>query len=139
MKKLTVAVVLDDNEGMLLFGKRQSRDRVLVADFVESAGAAPVYAASFSKVIFENHAEVTLCENPLVEAPDGAWCFIENYLLTPYLDMIDTLIIYRWNRLYHSDVKFDVDVKKSGYKLKSSTEFAGSSHDKITKEIYCKA
>ena len=50
--------------------------------------------------------------------------------------MIDTLIIYRWNRLYHSDVKFDVDVKKSGYKLKSSTEFAGSSHDKITKEIY---
>ncbi len=136
MKKITVAVVLDDNEGMLLFGKRQSRDRVLVADFVDSAGNAPIYASEFSKVLFESYDNVKLCKNPFEEAPDGAVCFIENFLLTPYLDMIDTLVIYRWNRPYHSDVKFDVDVRKTGYKLKSVSEFQGSSHDKITKEIY---
>lgn len=138
MKKLTVAVVLDDNEGMLLFGKRQSKDRVLISEFVESAGSSPIYASVFSKVLFDKYENVTLCENPFTEAPSGAWCFIENYPLSSYLDMIDTIIIYRWNRLYHSDVKLDVDVKKCGYKLKSVTEFAGSSHEKITKEIYQK-
>ena len=138
MKKLTVAVVLDDNEGMLLFGKRQSKDRVLISDFVAGAGESPIYAAAFSKVLFDKYGEVTLCENPFESAPDGAFCFIENYPLMPYLDMIDTLIIYRWNRLYHSDVKFDLDVKGCGYKKISTAEFAGSSHDKITKEVYKK-
>lgn len=136
MKKITVAVVLDDNCGMLLFGKRQSRDRVLIADFIQSAGDAPIYVSEFSKVLFESYDNVNLCKNPLEEAPDGAVCFVENFLLTPYLNIIDTLVIYRWNRLYHSDMKFDVDVKKSGYNLVSVSEFQGSSHDKITKEIY---
>lgn len=138
MKKITVAVVLDDNEGMLLFGKRQSRDRVMIAEFVESAGSSPIYVSDFSKILFESYDSVTMCKNPLEEAPDGAVCFIENYSLSPYLDIIDTLIIYRWNRLYHSDVKFDVNVKNAGYKLVSTAEYVGSSHDKITKEIYKK-
>ena len=138
MKKITVAVVLDENEGMLLFGKRQSRDRVLIGEFVDFAKDAPIYVSEFSKKLFESYENVTFCHNPLIEAPDGAFCFIENFLLSNYLDIIDTLIIYRWNRLYHSDVTFDVDVTKAGYKLESVIEYQGSSHDRITKEIYRK-
>ena len=138
MKKITVAVVLDDEEGMLFYGKRLSKDRVLTADFVKSAGSLPVCAATFSKILFASDPEVQLLENPLEQAPDGAYCFIENFHLSPYLDTIDTLVIYRWNRFYNSDFKLDIDAEKCGYKLVSSEDFAGSSHDKITKEIYVK-
>lgn len=136
MKKITVAVVVDDLCGMLLFGKRQSKDRVLIAEFMEYAADRPVFVGNFSKKLFESYEGVTMCENPLEDAPDGAICFIENFPLTPYLSLVNELIIYRWNRLYHSDVKLDVDPKAAGYKLSSVSEFAGSSHDRITKEIY---
>ena len=49
MKNLTVALVLDEREGMMIFGKRQSRDRVLIADFVSSMGDTPIYISPFSK------------------------------------------------------------------------------------------
>ena len=136
MKKITVAVVLDDKEGMMIFGKRQSRDRVMIADFVSSMGDKPIYIAPFSKLIFEPHESVNIVENPFIESVDGSACFIESFALSPYIDMIETLVIYRWNKLYPSDTRFDIDVEKSGFKLESSYDFEGSSHDKITKETY---
>ena len=136
MKKLTVAVALDEREGMMIFGKRQSRDRVLVADFVSSASGAPIFISPFSRVIFEPHENVNIVENPFLDSSDGGACFIESFALSPYVSMIETLIIYRWNELYPSDVRFDVDVEAAGFKLVSTSEFKGSSHDRITKEIY---
>jgi len=136
MKKLTVAVVLDDKEGMMIFGKRQSRDRVMIADFVSSVKDKPIYVSPFSRIIFEPHESVNYVENPFIESSDDGACFIENFALSPYIDMIETLIVYRWNELYPSDVKFDVNIEKAGYKLVSSYDFVGSSHERITKEVY---
>lgn len=136
MKKLTVAVAVDDEGGMLFYGKRLSKDSVLTAEFIESAAEAPVYASDFSRILFAKYPKVKLCENPFEDAEDRAYCFIENYHLAPYLDMIDTIIIYRWNRFYNSDFKLDIDPQKCGYICSKITEFSGSSHDKITKEVY---
>ena len=136
MKDLTVALVLDDREGMMIFGKRQSRDRVLIADFVSSMKDTPIFISPFSKVIFEPHKEVNIVENPFRDSCEGGACFIENYHLVHYIDMIGTLIIYRWNELYPSDVRFDLDVEAAGFKLVESYDFEGSSHERITKEIY---
>ena len=136
MKKLTVAVVLDEREGMMIFGKRQSRDRVLVADFVSSVIDSPIFISPFSKVIFDPHENVNIVENPFLDSSDDGACFIESFALAPYIDMIETLIIYRWNELYPSDVRFDIDIDESEFKLISTSEFKGSSHDRITKEIY---
>ena len=136
MKKLTVAVALDDGQGMLFFGKRQSRDRVLIDDLLGSVDGAEVYISPFSKLLFEGKSGVNITESPIEDAPSGAVCFIENIRLSPYIDLIDTLIIYRWNRLYPSDFKFDIDIKKMGFTLDTAEEFTGSSHEKITKEIY---
>ena len=110
MKKLTVAVVLDEKEGMMIFGKRQSRDRVLIADFVSSCREKPIFISGFSRVIFEPHGNVNIVDNPFLDSTDGAACFIENYAISHYIDIIDELIVYRWNELYPSDVKFDVDI-----------------------------
>jgi hypothetical protein len=136
MKKYTVAVCVDDGQGILLFGKRQSRDRVLVSEFVESNSDKKIYIAPFSKLLFEQYPNVFVADDPFSTAEDGSAIFIENIRIEDNLDSVSTLIIYRWNRKYPSDVKFNVDPLKCGFKLKSSIDFKGSSHEKITKEIY---
>lgn len=136
MKKIKVAVCIDDNGGVLLFGKRQSRDRTLIADFVKTVGEGCVYVNQFSKALFTSYPEVNVCESPQDEAPDGCAVFAENIPLSPIIDFVDELIIYKWNRRYPSDVKIDVDPEKCGFSLCETLEFAGSSHEKITKEIY---
>ena len=136
MKNYTVAVCVDDGGGLLLFGKRQSRDRVLIAEFVESNSDKNIYIAPFSKLLFESYPSVTVSDDPFSVAEEGSAIFVENLRIDERLDSVSTLIIYRWNRKYPSDVKFNVDPLKCGFKLKSSVDFEGSSHEKITKEIY---
>ena len=131
MKNYTVAVCVDDGQGLMLFGKRQSRDRVLISEFVKK-----IYIAPFSKLLFEQYPDVSVADDPFSVAEEGSAIFVENLRIDERLDSVSTLIIYRWNRKYPSDVKFNVDPIKCGFKLKSSVDFKGSSHEKITKEIY---
>jgi hypothetical protein len=136
MKNYTVAVCVDDGQGLMLFGKRQSRDRVLISEFVESNSDKRIYIAPFSKLLFEEYPSVTVADDPFSVAAEGSAIFVENVRIDERLDSISTLIVYSWNRKYPSDVKFNVDPLKNGFKLKSSVDFRGSSHEKITKEIY---
>jgi len=43
------------------------------------------------------------------------------------------LILYRWNRTYPADLYFTLSLE--GWTLERREEFAGSSHEKITKEV----
>jgi hypothetical protein len=136
MRNLTVVVCIDDRGGMMFNKRRQSRDRVLIQELVESV-EGKIYINSYSTLLFESHTDrVEINENPLKECPSGAVCFIENLTLAPHLMDISTLIVYKWNKKYPSDVRLDIDIKKEGFKLLKTKEFQGSSHDKITKEIY---
>ena len=50
------------------------------------------------------------------------------------VDRLEQVILYRWNRDYPADVRFTLDL--SGFRLRQRVDFAGSSHEKITEEIY---
>ena len=138
MKQITVAVVLDDDEGMMFFGKRQSRDRVLIEELISSSENTPIYIHPYSKLLFPDLSRVTVSDDPLHDCPDGGTVFVEHLPLTPHLGDIGKMIVYRWNRLYPSDKKFDIDLARCGFTRLSLSEFPGSSHDKITKEVYRK-
>jgi hypothetical protein len=86
----------------------------------------------------ESDASVISVPEPLESAGDGSFVFIENKHLGDYLERIDRLIIYKWNRKYPSDFSLDVDPVAAGFKKKSTREFKGTSHDKITREDYVK-
>ena len=43
--------------------------------------------------------------------------------------------MFRWNRDYPADTYFDLSLE-SGWTRTETSEFAGSSHETITKEIY---
>ena len=136
---MTAIVCLDDRGGMLFNRRRLSRDRVLTADAVAFAKAEgkKLSINSFSEKLFEEYSNfITVDENFLDS--NAAVCFVENKALAPYLQLIDRLVIYRWNRTYPFDTAIDIDVSISPWRLLSQEEFAGYSHEKITKEIYVK-
>ena len=139
MKKITVAVCVDEKGGMLLFGRRQSRDRVLIADFLSSVGERTVHITPFSEKLFQGANNVKVSNAPILAADDGDFVFIEDMALSGIIDNVSTLIIYNWNRHYPSDVKIDIDPTASGFALVESYDFEGSSHERITKETYRRA
>ena len=129
---VTVAVCLDDEMGMMFNSRRQSRDRVLIEELLSSSKER-IYIHPYSRLLFPDSDRITVTEDPLGECEDGI-CFIENLPILPYKDKIRKLIIYKWNRLYPADKYFDLSLE--GKRRISKTEFKGSSHERITKEIY---
>ena len=133
---MKLIVCLDERKGMMFNNRRQSRDRVLIDNMIEMVGDDKLYIAPYSESLFENkEIKLKVKKNPL-KAADENWCFIENLPVAEYKDEIETVVIYHWNRHYPGDFFFDLEL--DSYSLESSEELVGSSHEKITKEIWNK-
>ena len=134
---MKLIVCLSDDGGMLFNQRRQSRDRVLIADMIQHVQNTTLWIGDYSAPLFGDDAPTMRAVlDPAMEAQAGDYCFVERTPLPQDIDNVEELIIYRWNRLYPSDVFFTLDM--SAFRLAESTEFVGSSHDKITKEIWKK-
>lgn len=137
-RRIKVAVTLDDKGGMMFNKRRQSRDRILIADLIEKTEGF-IYISPYSSLLFEEYPDrIKTVTDPLLECEDGAFAFIEGLALLPHVEDIDELIVYKWNRTYPSDVRLDIDITSCGFRMNAKYEFQGSSHEKITKEIYKK-
>ena len=134
---MKLIVCLGDDGGMMFNHRRQSRDRILVADIVRHVKNTPLWVSPYSAPLFEGDCPM-LCTDavPAQSARMGDYCFVEDTPLPQTVEDIEELIIYRWNRLYPSDTYFTCDT--SSFVLRKSTDFSGSSHDKITKEVWTK-
>ena len=127
-------VCLSDDGGMMFNHRRQSRDRVLIADMIDQTQGAPLWVSPYSAPLFgEDCPHLRVDALPVNAAKVGDYCFVEDTSLPQNLDAVEELILYRWNRLYPSDVYFTLDT--SAFSPQETTEFVGSSHEKITKEI----
>ena len=138
MKNITVAITVDDKMGLAFNKRRQSRDRLLIDDLCNKTDN-DIYISSYSALLFEGHEDrIRIVDDPLADCPDGGFCFLEMTELGAHVGSISTLIVYRWNRLYPSDKKLDINITDCGFKITDTYEFVGSSHDKITAETYQK-
>ena len=139
---MIVALAIDDKGGMMFNKRRQSRDKALIADLAirsEEYGNGMIYTNEYSEPLFEDAGvSAVSVPDPLSAAGDDATVFIENLDATPYLNRIDRLIIYKWNRRYPADVKLGFDPIKVGFRLDESYDFKGMAHEKITGEVYVK-
>ena len=133
---MKLIVCLDERMGMAFNQRRQSRDRVLTEDLVRSVKGSRLFVMPYSVPLFAGQdVELAVSEHPMLEATDRDWCFLE--LCSPEtVDGIKELIVYRWNRHYPSDTRFLPD--PAAFSLVSSVDFVGSSHEKITKEVWKK-
>lgn len=128
---------VDDRMGMLFGGRRQSQDSVLRADVLAEAGDAALWMDAYSaKQFAEDAARVTVAEDCLERTGAGECCFIERQDAQPWLERVEKLVLYRWNRHYPADRHWETPLVPPEWVLQSACEFAGSSHEKITKEVY---
>ena len=134
---MKVVVCLCNRGGLLFNNRRQSRDRILIKNLSEYIGDGALFVNAFSSMLFDG-ADVSAIEvsEPLLAAGDDDFVFCENLSLKEYKDKIGEMVIYRWNRSYPADFFCDLNPEEAGLKLCEKTEFEGSSHDKITREVY---
>jgi hypothetical protein len=131
---MTLIVCLDDRNGMMFNKRRQSQDSVLRARVIKASSESKLWMSPYSAKQFEPDARIEIDENYQRHADKNDFCFVEDMPIS--LRHVDRIIIYRWNRHYPADKHFDIDLDKKGFKLISTDEFAGSSHEKITEDIY---
>lgn len=133
---MILVVCIDDNGGMMFNRRRQSRDSAVVNDILNNVSKC-VRINEYSKPLFENSGvKYIVSEDFLERAENGECCFVENCGIADYIGKASKLVVYKWNRRYPSDFSLDVALFDERLRLCDRTEFAGSSHDKITKEVY---
>lgn len=131
---MTIIACIDDQGGMMFGGRRQSRDRAVTERIRHTIGDKRLYTSTYSAALF-THDSATIADDgyaSLCRAEDA--CFVENGAIP--IDRAECIILYRWNRRYPADRFFPIDPVEHGYRLLSSAEFTGSSHDTVTEEIY---
>lgn len=130
---LTGIIALDDRNGYSLFGKRLSKDRKMLEDMTGLLEDGQcLYVSQYSLGIFSEELRKYLrCPVPDNFTDDGM-IFFEAVDFSSF--SLDMLIVYRWNRYYPSDVKYNPYLH--GWKKVSSYDFSGYSHEKITREVY---
>lgn len=133
---MNIIICLDDKNGMLFNNRRQSSDVLLRAKVFELVGDGKLYMNEYSKRQFvEPKDNIVVSNSFLSVAGKDDFCFVENSKFYDCIDKINLLVIFRWNRVYPSDVKFDTKLLNS-FKKGDTIEFKGNSHDKISLEVY---
>ena len=134
---MIAVVCVDDRGGMLFHGRRQSQDRALRVDLLRLCGGAPLWMNPYSAELFAGWEDrIQVDELFLSRAAPGDYCFVENRHLRQFSDRLEELVIYRWNRVYPTDFHLDLDPTALGLKLTQSVDLAGTSHERITRELY---
>lgn len=130
---MTVFVCLDDNNGMMFNNRRQSRDSRVIEQIKAISMGRKLYMDSYSAKLFEDFG-VTVDDNFLEKMTEEDFCFVEKSFLKEYDEKIKTLVIFKWNKIYPFDKQLDISFNER--KLKESYDFEGTSHEKITCEVW---
>lgn len=130
-------VCLDDQQGMMFNHRRQSMDECLRKDLIDQITPNKLWMNEYSLKQFKDtsYDNMIVHEQFLELAQLGEYCFVENQFLSKYLDRIEKIIVYRWNRIYPADMKFDLDLSQPEWKRLTVSEFQGKSHPIISKEV----
>lgn len=132
---MTVIFFLDDNKGMLFNNRRLSRDAVALDD-IKTYLQGNLHITEFSEKYISSSELPYKVVSVFDELESKDFFLVENISVKNYLQKIDRVIIYWWNRKYPSDVHLDFVPTDYGFVSKSVYEFTGKSHEKITREIF---
>ena len=133
---MNLIICLDDRNGMLFGGRRQSRDRVVCEKMIQMTSGCKLWMNSYSGKLFaEMAADILVDEAFLAKADKNDYCFVENIDVLPYIDNVGRLIVFKWNRQYPADLFFRVELVDA-WKLCRTEVFPGYSHKNITMEEY---
>ena len=129
---LRVYVCLDDRDGMLFNGRRQSRDSRVFEDIRREISGELLIDPFSESLCCRAEIPYKLLEGPL---PENGDFFLESR------DPMEAaaaqrIVIYRWGRHYPADARWSLNLRDAGFFLAERSEFPGSSHERICREVY---
>ena len=130
---MEIIICLDDNNGMLFNNRRQSRDSKVLCDIKNNLQNSLTIFPFSEKLV--SSAEIPY-EIMFGSASENTVLFVEDRGIKEFLPVTNKITVYRWNRDYPADLTLDIDLAKEGFRSVSVYQFAGSSHEKITKEVF---
>lgn len=141
---MKLIVCIDEKKGMMFNHRRQSQDRVLRDDIRKECQGSILRMNAYSAGLFEkdadmeNTVQIFISEDFLAQASEDDCCFVEDQDVSLWLEQADTVILYQWNRHYPADLYFTAELSEDTWQMERQEDFAGSSHEKITKTVYVK-
>ena len=131
-------ICIDKNNGISFFKKRQSTDgqlRAWLGNLI-SSNNAKLWVSSYTAKQFKDECAYIVDDDYLSKAGEQDYIFVEDKGFD--VATASEFVICNWNRNYPADAFFKVDLKAQGFKRVKKEDIKGSSHDKITIEIYQK-
>ena len=135
---MIIITCIDEERGMMFNHRRQSQDRLLREDIIRECQDHKLFMNKYSFSMFGEQKEipVIVSEEFLGQAGEHDYCFVENQDMNSFMEYIEKVILYRWNRRYPADTYLMIDLWDGNWILEEQKEFKGSSHENITREVY---
>lgn len=139
---MIILTAIDNSNGLLFNHRRVSKDRVLRERILDISSSSRLLMDEFSSKQFKEAllSSVIIRDDFMDAAARGDYVFVEDKHISAYADKIEAIYLFKWNRDYPSDFKLDfVPSEETGFKLITTEDFVGSSHEKITMEVWEKS
>ena len=133
---MIVIACVDDRMGMLFNRRRQSQDAALRQRLLERAAGRLIWMSEYSAQQFADCPadNIRVSDRCADRAGTGELWFVEDGRELIGARGAEELVLYRWNRCYPGDVTFPWPL--TGWTLTETADFPGTSHEKITEEVY---
>ena len=131
---MKITICIDKSGGILFGGRRLSQDSVLRGKLLALVSDGKLLMNEYSGKQFEENEKIRITEDFLLSPDESDICFIENNKVP--IDEVTELYLFNWNRDYPADTYFEFNPKELGFKRERKEDFVGSSHKKITLEVY---
>jgi hypothetical protein len=136
---MKLIICLDNQNGLMFNRRRQSKDALLRQHILDACGSHRLWMNAYTASQFEQPTDARICvdEQFLERAEMGDFCFAEDIeSVKDRRSQLEALYIYRWNRSYPFDLSFKDSMEELHLHRVSTADLVGSSHEKITEEIW---
>lgn len=131
---MKLIICIDENGGMLFNKRRQSRDKALNEYILNMVGEGNIAMTAYSAKMFPEGGNIVITDN--IFNSEAEYVFAEEKIND--ISGFTHIYMFNWNRRYPADIGFEHNVENCGFLLENTAEFAGSSHEKITLNLYKK-
>ena len=137
---MKVIICVDDRGGVSYHGRRLSQDRLQRIDVIQRFAS---HGFCMKKETADLYHQIDKRCYQVIPAwkqvlSSDRWWVSEDIEFLQWLDQLEELVIYRWNRLYPSDKKLLLSLPVADWRCILHDSFVGSSHAKIDVEHYVK-
>ena len=135
---MNLIACVDDRGGIAFNHRRQSSDSVVRDRILELTAGSRLWMNEYSAKQFDVDAmpQINISGEFLNEAVPGDYCLVEDVSVATYEKWVEQIILFKWNRVYPQDRAFDIDLTQNRWKLQSTEDFPGHSHENVTMEVY---